>query len=100
MKQGYAFQKNMHDLKLVRHNSKGEGYFLFKEPVGSKLSKQQRKEILKREKKKYKWIKSDEVEDPYGRNTKADHYQIAEHQARIEYQKYQLCKGKSFRVSF
>lgn len=84
----------------MRYGSRGQGYYLFGKPVGPNLSKKQTKEILKREKKKYQWIRTDKVEDPYNQgHDKADHYLRNEQQARIDYQKYQLCKGKTFRVS-
>lgn len=64
------------------------------------LTKEQIKGITKREKKKFKYKRTDDMEDPLNfHGADRDHYEVESHRFQVEYQKELLCKGQTFRVS-
>ena len=97
IQKGYNFTIDYHDQLLLRIGSRNNQVQLFPHPKGNKLSDKEVKNIKKRLKKnKSKITRVDNIEDPYGMK-KSDHYQLEEHNFRIDLQKELLCTGKTFR---
>ena len=101
MEKQFKASVDMHDQRLLRSGSRAQGTRYFTHPLGNKLTKKEVKRIAKKEKElaEMKMIRKDTIEDV--RQTKMNgpnHYEIQEHNYKIDYQKELLCAGHSIRV--
>ena len=101
MEKQYKGIIDMHDQRLLRSGSRAQGTRYFTHPLGNKLTKKEVKRIAKKEKElaEMKMIREDTIEDVrQSRRNGPNHYELQEHNYKIDYQKELLCAGHSIRV--
>ena len=101
MEKQFKASIDMHDQRLLRSGSRAQGTRYFTHPLGNKLTKKEVKRIAKKEKElaAMKMIRKDTIEDVrQNRMNGPNHYEIQEHNYKIDYQKELLCAGHSIRV--